>query len=49
MLDKTTKALRRGICYDELTDEQKEAFEDTFADQEQATDETDFTGTIINA
>ena len=31
VLDKTTDALRRGIHYDELSDEEKEKFEDTFA------------------
>ncbi len=31
VLDKTTDKMRRGISYDELTDEQKQAFEDAFA------------------
>ena len=31
VLDRTTDALRRGIYYDELSEEEKEKFEDTFA------------------
>ena len=51
VLDKTTDTLRRGIHYDELTDEQKEAFEDTFAsgDGEEDDDNPNYKGTVIDA
>ena len=41
--DKTTDKMRRGIRYDDLTEEEKASFEDTFADD----DSIDFTGTEI--
>ena len=45
VLDRTTDALRRGIYYDELSDEEKEKFEDTFASGDGT---TDFKGTVIS-
>ena len=50
VLDKTTDAMRRGVYYDELTDEEKEKFEDTFAsgDDEYLCD-VDLSGTVIDA
>lgn len=47
VLDKTTDAMRRGICYDDLSDEEKEIFEDAFATGD--SDDVDFTGTVIDA
>lgn len=47
VLDKTTDAMRRGICYDDLSDEEKEIFEDAFAADDN--DDIDFTGTVIDA
>lgn len=47
VLDKTTDAMRRGICYDDLSDEDKEMFEDAFATGDE--DEVDFSGTVIDA
>ena len=44
VLDKTTDALRRGIHYDELSETEKEKFEDTFACGE----DVDCTGAVIN-
>ena len=41
--DKTTDKMRRGIHYDDLTEEEKASFEDTFADD----DSIDFTSTEI--
>lgn len=41
--DKTTNKMRRGIRYDDLTEEEKASFEDTFADN----DSVDFIGTEI--
>lgn len=41
--DKTTDKMRRGIRYDDLTEEEKASFEDAFADD----DSIDFTGTEI--
>ena len=41
--DKTTDKMRRGIRYDDLTEEEKASFEDTFADD----DSIDFNGTEI--
>lgn len=48
VLDRTTDIMRRGIHYDELSDEEKQSFEDTFAD---ITDENDpsFEGTVISS
>lgn len=46
ILDKTTDALRRGICYDDLPDEEKDAFEEAYTENG---DETDFTGAVIGA
>lgn len=48
VLDKTTDALRRGICYDDLSDEEKEIFEDAFATGDDG-EQTDFSGTVIDA
>ena len=47
VLDKTTDAMRRGIRYDDLTDEQKRKFEDTFASGDDS-DDVDYTGTVID-
>ena len=44
--DKTTKAMRRGICYDDLSDEEKESFEDAFADGDT---DLDFSGAKLEA
>lgn len=50
VLDKTTQALRRGICYDELTDEEKESFEDAFASGDDDTGESEsFDGAVVDA
>lgn len=49
VLDKTTDAFRRGIHYDELSEEEKEKFEDTFASGDNADDDTDYTGTVLDA
>ena len=48
VLDKTTDALRRGIKYDDLSAEEKEQFEDTFATGDDYED-VDFKGTEIEA
>lgn len=48
VLDKTTDALRRGICYDDLSDEDKERFEDAFATGDDD-EKPDFSGTVIDA
>ncbi len=48
VLDKTTDALRRGIHYDELSEEEKEKFEDTFASGDDPEDQ-DYSGTVIDA
>lgn len=45
VLDKTTDAMRRGVYYDDLSDEEKEIFEDAFATGD---DDVDFTGTVID-
>lgn len=45
--DRTTDALRRGIHYDELSDEDKAAFEDAFATGDD--EEADFAGSVIEA
>ena len=45
VLDKTTDKMRRGIRYDDLTEEEKQAFEDGFADADEET--IDFTGAEI--
>ena len=47
--DKTTDMLRRGIHYDDLSEEEKERFEDTFASGDDPTEDVDFTGTVIDA
>lgn len=47
--DKTTDSLSRGIHYDELSDEEKQKFEDTFASGDDTEAEPDFTGTVIEA
>lgn len=47
--DKTTDALRRGVHYDELSDEEKQRFEDAFASGDDSDDEPDYTGTVIDA
>ena len=49
VLDKTTDALRRGIHYDELSEEEKEKFEDAFATGDDTDDEADYTGTVLDA
>ena len=46
VLDKTTDAMRRGVYYDDLSDEEKEIFEDAFATGD---DDVDFAGTVIDA
>jgi len=46
--DKTTAKLKRGICYDDLSPEEREAFEDTFADPDDP-ETLDFTGAQIEA
>ena len=47
VLDKTTDKMRRGITYNDLTDEEKASFEDAFATGDE--EETDFTGAVIDA
>ena len=47
VMDRTTDALRRGIHYDELTDEEKEAFEDAFASGDAPAAE-DYKGTVAS-
>ena len=47
VLDKTTDALRRGVHYDELSDAEKEAFEDAFASGDG--EQPEFSGTVIDA
>ena len=48
VLDKTTEAFKRGIHYDELTDEEKMAYEDAFASGD--TDVIkDFSGSVVTA
>ncbi|MBR6007129.1 MAG: DEAD/DEAH box helicase family protein, partial [Clostridia bacterium] len=50
VLDKTTDALRRGIHYDELSDEEKEQFEDAFATGDaDDPDDVDFGGAVVDA
>ena len=46
VLDKTTDAMKRGIRYDDLTDAQKEQFEEEFTPED--ADPIDFTGTEID-
>ena len=46
VLDKTTDAMRRGVFYDDLSDEEKEMFEDAFATGDES---VDFSGTVIDA
>ncbi|MCR5141457.1 MAG: DEAD/DEAH box helicase family protein [Ruminococcus sp.] len=47
ILDKTTEAMKRGIKYDDLTDEQKAQFEEEFTPEDSS--EIDFTGAEIDA
>lgn len=49
VLDKTTDALRRGIHYDELSDEEKENFENAFASGDASNQPIDYSGTVIDA
>lgn len=49
VLDKTTDKMRRGIVYDELTDEQKSEFEDSFATGDYLGNPTDYSGTVVSA
>ena len=46
ILDKTTDVMKRGVKYDDLTDEQKEQFEEEFTPEGEV---IDFTGTEIEA
>ena len=46
VIDKTTDKMRRGICYDELSEEEKQRFEDAFAAGD---DEVDFSGAVVEA
>ena len=48
ILDRTTEAMKRGIKYDDLTDEQKAQFEEEFT-PEDSTEIVDFTGAEIEA
>lgn len=43
--DKTTNLMRRGVIYNELSDKEKESFEDTFAYEDDP--EYDFTGAQV--
>lgn len=45
IIDKTTSALERGIHYDDLSDEEKERWEDTFTVDDE---ETDFSGSVLD-
>ncbi len=47
--DKTTKAMRRGIHYDELTAEQKVKFEDSFGKYGEDEERINYRGTVIEA
>ena len=49
VLDKTTDKMRRGIVYDELTDDQKTEFEDSFATGDYLGNPTDYSGTVVSA
>ena len=49
VLDRTTDALRRGVYYDELSDEEKEKFEDTFASGDEDDVPTSYRGTVVDA
>jgi type I restriction enzyme R subunit len=49
VLDKTTDKMRRGIVYDELTDDQKSEFEDSFATGDYFEESIDYSGTVISA
>ena len=49
VLDKTTDALRRGVHYDELTDEEKEKFEDAFASGDDDNTPSSYRGAVIDA
>ncbi len=46
VLDKTTNSMRSGLHYDDLSDEEKEKFEDAFATGD---DEIDYSGAVIDA
>ena len=46
VLDRTTNALKRGICYDDLTREEREMFENAFSLGDR---QTDFSGTRLTA
>ena len=46
VLDRTTDVLRRGIHYDELSDEEKESFENAFASGDEP---VNYSGTVIDA
>lgn len=46
VLDRTTAALRRGVYYDDLSSEEKEKFEDTYASGDGT---EDFSGAVISA
>ena len=48
VLDRTTDTMRRGFCYDDLSDEEKEQIEDAFLDGDPDTNaQIDLGGTII--
>lgn len=49
VLDKTTDALRRGVHYDELSEEEKEKFEDAFATGDGDQEPVSYRGTVIGA
>lgn len=48
VLDKTTDALRRGVHYDELSEDEKQSLEDAFATGDDFVD-ADLGGTVIDA
>ncbi len=51
VMDRTTDAMRRGIHYDELSEEEKEKFEDAFAsgDDTDGADDVNYAGTVVSA
>lgn len=49
VLDKTTNIMRRGLHYDELSDEEREKFEDAFAGDEDDGQHADYKGTVLDA
>lgn len=49
VLDRTTDALRRGIHYDELSEEEQQKFEDAFATGDDEESDEDFAGTVLEA